>query len=141
MDEGEKGYPDIDFVCTLLDSQWPFEDKTFDVIFSTEVIEHVLGTYKMISEVNRVLKMGGLLILTTPYHGLLKHLMIILFCFDRHFNNIEGGHIRFFTIKFLNKLLNEFGFEVIDKKYIGRIKPIAKSIYLVARKNRDARGR
>ena len=137
--EAKNRYPGIEFFCNPLDSQWPFEDKTFDVIFSTEVIEHVLGTYKMISEMNRVLNVGGVLILTTPYHGLLKNLMTVLFCFDRHFNNIEGGHIRFFTIKFLNKLLNQFGFEVIDIKYIGRIKPIAKSIYLVARKNKDVR--
>lgn len=135
--EAKKRYPGIEFFCNPLDSQWPFEDKTFDAIFSTEVIEHVLDTYKMISEMNRVLKVKGVLILTTPYHGLLKNLMIVLFRFDRHFNNIEGGHIRFFTKTFLTAFLQKFGFDVMETKYIGRIRPVSKSIYIVARKTRD----
>lgn len=132
--EARQIYKDMEFVCNPLDVQWPFEDGSFDVIFSTEVIEHVLGTYEMLQEMNRVLKWGGIIILTTPYHGLIKNLGIVLFGFDRHFNNIEGGHIRFFTRKFLKSLLNKFGFDVIETKYIGRLKLITKSIYMVARK-------
>ena len=127
-------YKDIDFVCNTLDAPWPFENGSFDVIFTTEVIEHVLGLHEMLSEMNRVLKVGGWMILTTPYHGLLKNLAITLFAFDRHFNNIKGGHIHFFTKKSLKKLLNQFGFEIIDTKYIGRVRPIAKSIWLTAKK-------
>jgi SAM-dependent methyltransferase len=134
--EAREVYKDIEFVCNLVDAPWPFENDSFDVIFSTEVIEHVFGTYEMFSEMNRVLKQGGVLILTTPYHGLIKNLLIVLFGFDRHFNNIEGGHIRFFTKKSLTGILKKFGFEVIETRYMGRIRPVAKSIYMVARKTR-----
>lgn len=134
ISEAHLKYPGIQFQCNALDTRWPFEDGSFDVVFSTEVIEHIHGIYEMFAEMNRVLKKEGMLILTTPYHGLIKNLGIMLFGFDRHFNNIEGGHIRFFTKKFLNKLLDMFGFEVLEIKYIGRIRPIAKSIYMVARK-------
>lgn len=39
-----QSYPDIQFVCNPLDGPYPFGDEEFDVIFSTEVIEHVVGT-------------------------------------------------------------------------------------------------
>lgn len=82
----------------------------------------------------RVLKPGGYLILTTPYHGLIKNLAIVSFNFDNHFNNVNGGHIHFFTNKFLKKILYKFGMKVVDIKYIGRCWPFAKSVYIVAKK-------
>ena len=127
-------YKDVNFVCNTLDAPWPFENDSFDAIFITEVIEHVLGLHEMLSEMNCVLRVGGWIILTTPYHGLLRNLAITLFAFDRHFNNIKGGHIHFFTKKSLRKLLNQFGFEITGTKYIGRVRPIAKTIWLTAKK-------
>jgi ubiquinone/menaquinone biosynthesis C-methylase UbiE len=44
----------------------PFEDDTFDAVFMIEVIEHVDGDAQAIREVRRVLKPGGVLIVTTP---------------------------------------------------------------------------
>jgi 2-polyprenyl-3-methyl-5-hydroxy-6-metoxy-1,4-benzoquinol methylase len=44
----------------------PFEEATFDVVVSSEVIEHVVDPKKALSELFRVLKPGGTLVLTTP---------------------------------------------------------------------------
>jgi ubiquinone/menaquinone biosynthesis C-methylase UbiE len=45
----------------------PVEDETFDFIICSEVIEHLdVDPMFMMSEINRVLKTGGKLILTTP---------------------------------------------------------------------------
>lgn len=46
----------------------PFGDNIFDVVSAFDVIEHIhpKDTEKAISEISRVLKMGGFLILTTP---------------------------------------------------------------------------
>jgi len=44
----------------------PFEDNTFDVVTSFETIEHVHDEAGQIREVKRVLKSGGLYILSTP---------------------------------------------------------------------------
>jgi SAM-dependent methyltransferase len=46
---------------------FPFEDSYFDVIFSTEVIEHVEDLDSYCKESYRVLKPGGLLIISTPF--------------------------------------------------------------------------
>ena len=44
----------------------PFGDQQFDLVLSSEVIEHMLEPDKMIDEIVRVLKPGGNLIITTP---------------------------------------------------------------------------
>lgn len=44
----------------------PFKNDSFDIVLSTEVIEHTLNPGKAIAEMARVLKRNGILILTTP---------------------------------------------------------------------------
>jgi SAM-dependent methyltransferase len=52
----------------------PFPDGTFDTVSITEVIEHVADERAVLSELTRVLKAGGHLLLTTPHRGLLTFL-------------------------------------------------------------------
>lgn len=49
-------------------------------------------------------------------------------------NNIKGGHIRFFSRGLLEDILTDSGFTTIQVEYIGRIRPIANSVFLVAKK-------
>ena len=44
----------------------PFADETFDLVWCTEVIEHVVNPAFTLGELNRVLKPGGKLLLSTP---------------------------------------------------------------------------
>jgi 2-polyprenyl-3-methyl-5-hydroxy-6-metoxy-1,4-benzoquinol methylase len=44
----------------------PFENNTFDVVLSTEVLEHVLNPDAYLLEVKRVLKPGGIFFFTVP---------------------------------------------------------------------------
>lgn len=44
----------------------PFQDHSFDILLSTEVIEHVVYQEKAINEIIRVTKPGGYIVLTTP---------------------------------------------------------------------------
>ena len=50
----------------------PYKDASFDTVISWEVIEHIpKGTeQKMLSEINRVLKKGGVCYLSTPFRSL-----------------------------------------------------------------------
>ena len=45
----------------------PCKDSSFDTVFSSQVLEHVPEPARMISEMGRVLRPGGLLILTAPH--------------------------------------------------------------------------
>lgn len=47
----------------------PFPDGSFDVVFATEVIEHVTDPQRWLSELKRVLRSGGRLELSTPNYG------------------------------------------------------------------------
>jgi SAM-dependent methyltransferase len=52
--------------CADLQATLPFADGTFDAISSFETLEHVSNQTKMISEFRRVLKPGGVLVISTP---------------------------------------------------------------------------
>lgn len=45
----------------------PFQDATFDVVFCTEVMEHVPEPGDFLAEIHRVLRPGGRLVMTTPF--------------------------------------------------------------------------
>jgi SAM-dependent methyltransferase len=49
-----------------LNEPLPCSDQSFDAVFSTEGIEHLENHFQFFRELNRVLKPGGVLILTTP---------------------------------------------------------------------------
>lgn len=47
--------------------RYPFENDSFDLVMCCEVIEHLsVDPCFMISEINRILRIGGVLLLTTP---------------------------------------------------------------------------
>lgn len=45
----------------------PFEANRFDCIFASEVLEHLSDPFLFVREVSRVLKLGGMIILTVPF--------------------------------------------------------------------------
>ncbi len=45
----------------------PFQDGHFDAIFSSEVFEHIFNLEDILGELNRVLKKGGLMLITCPF--------------------------------------------------------------------------
>ena len=45
----------------------PFADSEFDSVFSSEVFEHIFNIDEVLSEIHRVLKPGGKLLLTCPF--------------------------------------------------------------------------
>ena len=49
-----------------------FDDSAFDVVICNHILEHVPDDHKALSEINRVLRHGGLAILQTPFSSLLE---------------------------------------------------------------------
>jgi len=79
------------------------------------------------------LKPGGILFLTTPYHGLIKNLIVVAAAFERHFDP-TGPHIRFFTANSLCRLLVSCGFAIRQISYLGRFWPVWMNMAVCARK-------
>ncbi|MFC2040945.1 class I SAM-dependent methyltransferase [Chloroflexota bacterium] len=64
-------YPEIDFRVSTA-THLPYEDNLFDVLVMLEVYEHIEDERKVIEEIFRVLKPGGVLILSTPNRGIFE---------------------------------------------------------------------
>ena len=81
-------------------------------------------------------KKGGLVVITTPYHGYFKNLALsVLGAMDNHFTALwRHGHIKFFSIKTLKKLISFYKFEIIDIKFSGRFYPLSSSMIFILKK-------
>ncbi len=107
----------------------------FDAVYSTEVIEHLFSPASLPNFARAVLRPGGHLIVTTPYHGYLKNVLIAMTDkWDSHHTPLwEGGHIKFWSRRTLSALLERDGFEVVGFKGAGRVYGLWKSMILIAR--------
>jgi 2-polyprenyl-3-methyl-5-hydroxy-6-metoxy-1,4-benzoquinol methylase len=134
LQRARKNVPQCEFLLMAGDEKIPVSDQQFHAVWTTEVIEHVLDVSQFLGEIHRVLRPNGLLILTTPYHGLLKNLLITLLKFDGHFDP-EGPHIRFFDKSGLDRCLRKAGFTPVLWDGIGRIWLLYRTWFVVARRN------
>jgi 2-polyprenyl-3-methyl-5-hydroxy-6-metoxy-1,4-benzoquinol methylase len=125
--------PDCDFKILKADGTIPVTEESFDAVWTSEVIEHILNVEAFLKEIHRVLKRSGILIMTTPYHGLLKNLLIATFRFDKHFDP-EGLHIRFFDRKGLERCLGKAHFDTMSFRGIGRVWKLYRTWFIIARK-------
>ncbi|HEV3414132.1 MAG TPA: methyltransferase domain-containing protein [Puia sp.] len=82
----------------------PFEDFSFDCIFSSEVFEHVFNLPEVLEELNRVLKPGGLILVTCPF-AICEH-------------EVPNDFARYSSYG-LRYLMNEHGFEMVMQEKTG----------------------
>ena len=108
----------------------------FPVVYSVEVIEHCQYPRKILRTIYDLLEPEGTAIITTPYHGYFKNLLIALSGkTDSHFDPLwDQGHLRFFSKKTLTTLLHEAQFRSVDFKMTGRFAPLHKSMIAIAKK-------
>jgi SAM-dependent methyltransferase len=77
----------------------PFDNNYFDYVFCSEVLEHVFNLNQVLSELNRVLKKDGKILITLP------------FVWGEHEQPFDFARYTSFGLK---NILEENGFEVID---------------------------
>ena len=89
-------------------------DNRFEGALCIEVLEHLFDPLKAASELNRVLKPGGVLVATVPNFGYHAWRMLALLRaqvpMEPHSNRYDGVHIRFFSKLLLTRLLRDAGF-------------------------------
>lgn len=112
--------------------------ESFDVAIATEVIEHLVRPRDLLRFAKQLLRAGGYLIISTPYHGYLKNLAFALTNkWDAHLSPFwDGGHIKFWSRKTLSQLLNDAGFRIVRFIGAGRLPFLWKSMIIVAQKPR-----
>lgn len=109
--------------------------NSFDIVLAIEVIEHLFYPRQLLQVAKQCLQPHGVLILTTPYHGYLKNLVLSLTGkMDAHFTALwDGGHIKFFSVSTLSQLLISEGFLEQKFRFSGRIPYLWKSMICAAK--------
>ena len=91
----------------------PYPDCDFDLVLCAETLEHVQDVQGLLSEARRVLEPRGRLALTTPAHGRLTGLDVLVRGLERRFDPFSP-HLRFFTAGSLRGALEQTGFELLS---------------------------
>jgi glycosyltransferase involved in cell wall biosynthesis/SAM-dependent methyltransferase len=104
---------------------YPYPDEAFDTVLCCELIEHLFeDPMHMMSEISRILKPGGHLVLTTPNAGSLRAVSAILLGYHPAFfpayirprkpdEEAEARHNREYVPMEIQHLLTDSGFELI----------------------------
>jgi len=94
----------------------------------------------MLSEIRRVLKKGGFLIISTPNIQFIYHIIKLIlgsgpktsFGSNKKYYGSElydGGHVHYFTVKDMRELLTKYNFQILTNRGTYNItKPILKNV-------------
>jgi 2-polyprenyl-3-methyl-5-hydroxy-6-metoxy-1,4-benzoquinol methylase len=124
-------HPGLELMCVEETGPWPLADASFDVVWAGEVIEHVADTAAWLSELRRVLRSGGSLLLSTPSLGPAQLAAAALSrrSFAARFDPL-GEHLRFYSRATLTRLIEEFGFQAVAVRGAGGL-PGARRLLLL----------
>jgi SAM-dependent methyltransferase len=100
---------------------FPYEDGSLDAVLFSEIIEHlVLSADRPLSEIHRVLRPGGYVIVTTPNAARLGNLVQLLRgrnIYDGYSPyGVYGRHNREYTLPEVVGALERHGFAIADKR-------------------------
>ena len=100
--------PDVEVIHDLNSFPYPFKDNSFDKIIATHVLEHLADLPRVMEELWRILKPGGILKITVPH-------------FSSHNAFCDPTHRRYFTFETFDywdsstQLGKDFGFYISHK--------------------------
>ncbi len=132
--------PEMRFRCDYFDAEadaFPYEESQFDAVVCSEVLEHLRhDPLHMLSEINRVLRPGGLLVLTTP--NIASHAALYRLLSGKHpqmwsqyYGAAGDRHNREYAPKEVERMLAEAGFGDIQVDTFS-VGPMSFRIRLVA---------
>jgi SAM-dependent methyltransferase len=116
------------------DGTLPLAHGEVDLVWCSEVLEHVPDTVGFLTEVRRVLRRGGRLLLTVPDHGRVKRTLIAVVRHESHYDPL-GQHLRFYTRRSLTSALQATGFGDVRLTSMGGLPLLRQAI--VGRAIRD----
>jgi SAM-dependent methyltransferase len=109
LERARRNVPGADLRLLEPDGSLPLGHGEVDLVWCSEVLEHVPDTVALLTEARRVLKRGGRLLVTVPDHGRVKRTLIALVRHEAHYDP-RGQHLRFYTRRSLARVLGATGF-------------------------------
>ena len=99
-------------------TQIPEKDAQFDLIICYHILEHVVDDIKAMSELFRVLKPNGTVLIQTPFKdGEIYEDYAITSESERLIHFGQEDHVRIYSVDGLKKRLESVGFSIIVKQY------------------------
>jgi len=137
IDIARQAHPEVSF--RHADALQPPErdlHNRFDAVLAVETLDHVVQPRLLLKHATQMLRPGGLLVVTTPYHGYMKNLGLALSGrFDLRLQALQdNGRLKFFSRSTLTALVEECGFADIGFEHLGRVSPLARSMLVTARR-------
>ena len=136
----QERYPELKLEIGSVYDELAVKYGTFPVVYSLEVVEHLYDPRSFARTLYSLLEPGGTAIVSTPYHGYWKNLVLALTGkMDAHFHALrDHGHIKFWSIATLTQLLREAGLDAPRIELVGRTSPLlsalAKSMIAIVRR-------
>ena len=109
LERARRVAPGADLRLVEPDGSLPLGHRSVDLVWCSEVLQHVPDTSHLLLEARRVLRPGGRLLVTVPYHGRLQGALLALTRFEDHFDPL-GHRVRFYTRRSLASTLRFAGF-------------------------------
>lgn len=101
-----------------LENGLPYPNEAFSLVTCLELIEHIALAEDLLDEIQRVLRLGGYLLLSTPNFAFFNNRFHYLFgappC-------NEGMHLRFFVKSRLESMLEQAGFDIVSRNSYGPV--------------------
>jgi len=99
-------------------SKLPFEDKTFDTVSIIAALNHIPNREEVLKEINRILNDNGRMIITMipPRFSRAWHFLRKPWDADQRERGMKEGEVYGMSIKEIEKILSEAGFEITSKK-------------------------
>lgn len=102
-------------VCDIEKGEIPFPEKYFDCILYGDVLEHLLDPWGVLKKHREILRDDGVIICSIPnirYYKILKSLVFKGQWEYTDLGILDRTHLRFFTLKTIEDMFYETGFEI-----------------------------
>ncbi len=109
-DEKYKSQPAFKGCQHITELPSAYADDFFDLVFLIETIEHLTDNYlhATLKEINRILKPGGTVIITTPFDEKIENNFVHCADCGATFHHMQ--HVRSWNVKSLTNLTNKFNY-------------------------------
>ncbi len=121
-----------------LQQKFPIEDASMDVVICCETIEHLPNQYFLFQETSRILRPGGIFILTTPNSSSLRSRFSQFMMESEHygapapnelnaFTSWDGGKDGYFSKLFVSGVLRLRTLATLNKLALKKVHPTKRS--------------
>ncbi len=103
---------------------FPYPDHSFDIVLCCELLEHlILDPTHMLSEIHRILKPGGRVLITTPNVLVLRNLVSLLkykrnIYYPYSSYGVYGRHNREWTLEEVTQFISGCGFSIENAEIV-----------------------